>query len=142
MTYCRNRSCCQGVRLDIFFQCPCKFLKVYILPAAGPNLVLFCQPFRLIPSRSMEREIFSRLTKCLPYVWSCNTAYFLLWFYRSKMSCVVLRWNIPAFVQNIIKYSFRNKVVLPAKRNIVSHDTSCHMTNLSAPNGHVSKPKI
>ena len=51
----------------------------------------------------MEREIFRfRLTKGLPYVWNCNTAYFVLWSYRSKTSWVVLCWNMPASTQNII----------------------------------------
>ena len=51
---------------------------------------------------SMEREIFSLLTEGLPYVWNCNTAYFVLWSYRSKTSWVVLCWNMPASTQNII----------------------------------------
>ena len=34
------------------------------------------------------------------------------------------------------KHSLWSKVLLSAKR------TSCHVTNLAAPNGHVSKPKI
>ena len=50
----------------------------------------------------MEGEIFSRLTEGLPYVWNCNTAYLVLWSYRSKTSWVVICLNIPASTQNII----------------------------------------
>ena len=50
----------------------------------------------------MAREIFSPLTERLPYVWNCNTVYFVLWSYCSKTSWLVLCWNILASTQNII----------------------------------------
>ena len=84
----------------------------------------------------MEREIFSRLTEGLPYGWNCNTAYFVLWSYRSKTSWVVLctvetfrlPLKISSLIRDLIHFSIDfprwkafiwGKVVLPAKRNIM-----------------------
>ena len=63
-------------------------------------------------------------------------------YYRNHWTVTILSNWFPTVESSPVssisggKFSFWSKVLLSAKR------TLCHVTNLAAPNGHVSKPKI
>ena len=97
--YCRIRSCCLGLHLDIFLNAVVSSRRSTCWNKSSSRSASL---FNWHLAAAWRGRFFPVWQKVFHTFETGNTAYFVLWSYRSKTSWVVLCWNIPASTQNII----------------------------------------